>query len=111
MSSQIVVLAFATLLGNAHSGFSRMEMAAFIVRDASGALTIVAWPPNGIPDSAMWAGPIPDGAIAIAHTHPNWLPRPSTVDIKTARTVKMPVYVITRMQVWETAAGVVFRVQ
>lgn len=88
-----------------------MEDAAFVVRDANGNLSIVRWPSAGMPDSAMWIGKVPEGAFAIAHTHPDWRPRPSKIDVVTARTAKMPVYVVTHKQVWETAAGVAFRVQ
>ena len=96
-----------TLLGQS----GNMEDAAFLVRDANGAVTIVRWEPSGVPDSAMWVGPIPENAFAIAHTHPDWRPRPSRIDVNTARSAKLPVYVVTKTQVWETAAGVAFRVR
>ena len=101
------IAAALMMLGQA----GNMEDAAFLVLDCHGNVQVVRWPSTGVPDSAMWIGAVPQGAFAIAHTHPNWRPRPSKIDIVTARTTKMPVYVITRGQVWETAAGVAFRVQ
>ncbi len=98
-------------LRRATNRFSHMEEAAFIVRHADGSCTAVRWPSTGIPDSAMWVGPFPEGTVAIAHTHPAWRPKPSTVDVATARKVKLPVYVVTRTQVWKTIAGVAFRVE
>ena len=88
-----------------------MEDAAFLVRDRQGQIAVVWWPSAGLPDTAMWLGRIPEGAFAIAHTHPDWRPQPSKTDVVTAKTAKMPVYVVTKSQVWETAAGVAFRVR
>ena len=88
----------------------RVERAAFVVRKADGQVGLVVWPSSET-DSAMWVGPIPEGTVAIAHTHPYWRPRPSNVDVVTARNVKMPVYVVTRSEVWKTAAGVAFRIE
>jgi hypothetical protein len=101
------VAAVLAMLGQS----GNMEDAAFLVRDAHGTVQVVRWPSAGLPDSAIWIGRVPEGAFAIAHTHPDWRPRPSKTDIVTARTAKMPVYVVTRSQVWETAAGVAFRVR
>ena len=106
----VVHQAIVEMLGKTRNGFSHLEEAVFIIRDADGRTTTVEWPQTEIPDSATWLGPIPDGAIAIAHTHPNWKPRPSGIDMATARTARMPVYVVTQSQLWETAAGVAFRV-
>ena len=101
------VAAMLTMLGQA----GNMEDAAFLVRDPQGNVTIVRWPSSGLPDSQVWIGTIPQGTFAIAHTHPDWRPRPSKIDIVTSRSARMPVYVVTHSQVWETAAGVVFKVR
>lgn len=105
--SLFAVAAVLSLLGQA----GNMEDAAFIVLDPQGHYSVVRWPSAGVPDSAMWVGRIPEGTVAIAHTHPDWRPRPSTIDVATSRGAKLPVYVVTRTQVWETAAGVAFRVR
>ena len=109
--SLFAVAAVLAMLGRDQNGFTHMEKAAFLVQDAAGNVTAVEWPSSGLPDTVMWVGPIPENAIAIAHTHPDWCPRPSTVDVRTARAARMPVYVVTKTQVWQTAAGVTFRIQ
>lgn len=91
-----------TLLGKARLGFAHDEHAAFVVRSDSGSLYFVEWPSNGMIDSARWDGPLPRGAVAIIHTHPNWLPMPSALDARTAARAHLPVYVITRLQITRT---------
>lgn len=110
-SDPVVHEAMVLMVSRTRHGFSHLEVAAFIVRDADGNTTVIEWPATGLPDSARWVGPVPRGAIAIAHTHPSWEPRPSRIDVATARHAQMPVYVVTPMQVWKTAAGVTFRIQ
>jgi hypothetical protein len=93
------------LLGNARLGFSHEEQAAFVVRTASGAYGFFSWPSNGVFDSARWEGPFPGGVVAIIHTHPNWMPSPSSIDARTARATGVPVYVITRTEISKTTGG------
>jgi hypothetical protein len=93
---------FARLLAEGHYGSSHIERAAFLVRDSRGRLSAVDWPAAAGADSAEWNGAFPPGVVAIAHTHPNWLPRPSKIDSATARQARVPVYVITRTEIWKT---------
>lgn len=96
---------FWDLVQHARYGFSNMEQVAFIIRDRTGALGCILWPSSGEPDSGRWEGPFPTGVVAIAHTHPNWLPAPSSIDIRTATRTQTPVYVVTRSQIYKTAGG------
>jgi hypothetical protein len=96
---------FWDLVQHARYGFSNMEQVAFIVRDHNGALDCVLWPSSGEPDSGRWEGAFPEGVVAIAHTHPNWLPIPSSLDARTATRTHTPVYVVTRTQIYMTAGG------
>ena len=80
----------------------RGEHAAFIVRTPCGGFTFVKWPASDDEDSMRWSGGYPSGTVAIAHTHPNWLPMPSSVDIHSAANAHVPIYVITRMHVTKT---------
>lgn len=96
---------FRELLVSARWGFSRLESAAFIVRSADGSLSAVLWSPAEEPDQARWIGPFPAGVVAIVHTHPNWQPEPSRIDIRTAATARVPVYVITRERIVKTSGG------
>jgi proteasome lid subunit RPN8/RPN11 len=90
---------FWQLLSQARYGFSHGEEAAFVVRGEIGGYRCVAWPSDGFVDSARWVGRFPDGVVAIIHTHPNWMATPSSIDVRTARTARIPVYVITRTQI------------
>ena len=96
---------FENLLRQNQFGFSHIEQAALIVRDGNGELAAVPWPSDGAPDSGRWEGAFSAGAVAIAHTHPNWLPYPSPIDAATARHARMPVYVITASAISKTTGG------
>jgi hypothetical protein len=96
---------FWQLLEQARFGFSRLEEAAFIVRDASGTVSEVPWPAAGEPNTGKWIGAFPANTIAIVHTHPNWMPSPSSIDVRTAQRTRVPVYVITRSHIAKTAGG------
>lgn len=97
--------AFLMMMKDTRFGFSHMEEAAFVVQNADGDLSMVAWPPSGEPDSARWFGRFPDGTVAIAHTHPNYMPLPSKVDAVTARKSHVPVYVVTPFAIAKTYGG------
>lgn len=89
------------LVVSARFGYSHTEHAAFIVLDA-GRFTTVEWPASNTLDSAVWVGPFPHGTVAIVHTHPNWLPSPSLLDMRTAARAHVPVYVLTRSRITKT---------
>jgi Prokaryotic homologs of the JAB domain len=93
---------FRELLMRGRRGMSRDEHAAFVVRGADGGFGFVEWPDGDQPDSARWEGAYPPRTVAIAHTHPNWLPEPSRLDAAVARRTRLPVYVITRGRVSKT---------
>lgn len=93
------------LLEDAHYGFTETEQAMFIVRGADGRLSFVRWDSLAVPRHAQWNGPVPAGVVAIVHTHPNAMPRPSTMDIRTAERSRLPVYVVTHSRVMKTASG------
>jgi hypothetical protein len=93
------------MLGDAGLGFRHTEQAAFIVRKNGGRWVLIRWPDAGEPNTSRWAGPPPNGAVAIVHTHPNWEPLPSRIDIRTAQRSRLPVYVITRTEISRTLGG------
>lgn len=80
---------------------SHDEAAAFIV-ERGGHVFPVMWKRSGSLDSAQWDGPIPLGTVAIFHTHPGWLPVPSSVDGETAMRTRLPVYVVTPNRIMKT---------
>lgn len=93
------------LLRGAFYGHAKLEEAAFVVRNPDGELGIVRWPSTGVPNESRWLGAFPEGTVAIAHTHPNGFPEPSRADKRTAKTRRMPVYVITRLKITKTTGG------
>jgi len=93
---------FWHVLGHAHYGFDADEVAVFIVRNDNGGYSFVSWPSAGEPNCGRWFGAFPRGTVAIAHTHLNYLPLPSSVDMTTASRCGVPVYVITRTRVTRT---------
>ena len=100
-----VVRMFWQLLQQASYGRSDVEEAAFIVKTQSGELSCVLWPSAGQPNSGRWIGDLPPDTVAIAHTHPNRLPVPSAVDMHTAATIGIPVYVVTNVQIYKTSGS------
>ena len=91
------------MLADARYGFSENEEAMFIIRNADGSFSFQRWDSTGVPHQAQWTAPIPEGVIAIAHTHPNAMPRPSRMDSQTAMRSKIPVYVVTRTRITKTS--------
>lgn len=88
----------------------QQEVAAFIVRDANGAISSVLWPHTANRSSEHYDGVIPAGTVAIAHTHPIFLEHPSSGDIAQARRIGLPIYVITRWNLYVVnATGAVMR--
>jgi proteasome lid subunit RPN8/RPN11 len=94
------------LLKEAHYGHAQTEEAMFVVRAADGHLVFLRWASSHVPLHAHWSEPLPFGAIAIVHTHPNGMPRPSLNDIRTALRCNLPVYVLTRTRIMKTARGI-----
>jgi proteasome lid subunit RPN8/RPN11 len=92
----------ADLLRHARFGMSNTEEAAFLIRNAAGATFFLHWRSDGELNQATWTGPIPAGTVAILHTHPNYFPIPSNRDIRVAREIAIPVYVITRNRITRT---------
>lgn len=73
------------------------ERGAFIVRAADGDLSLIEWPASHLFRRARWTGVLPENVIAVMHTHPLHMPRPSLIDIAESRRTGLPFYVVTRM--------------
>jgi len=86
----------------------QQEVAAFLVRDGNGVVSLVMWPHTANRRSEHFEGTVPPGTVAIAHTHPIFAERPSHGDIEQARKIGLPIYVITRWNLYVVdAAGTV----
>jgi hypothetical protein len=73
------------------------ERAAFVVLGPGGRLELIPWPapPRNI-RSVNWTGAMPAGVVAVMHTHPSTVPRPSGQDLAEARRLSLPFYVVSR---------------
>ena len=96
-SDRCLQTSFAQLLRGAHSN---VEVAAFVVVDARGALSCLVWPRMAWIRSQSFHGRIPNGTVAIVHTHPPHEERPSGNDIAESRRIGMPFFVVTATAVW-----------
>lgn len=79
---------------------SDFEVAVFIVKTPNGHLSCLLWPHTASIRSAHYEGPIPDGTIALAHTHPIYAEKPSRGDIAQAQRIGLPIYVVTRWHLY-----------
>ena len=99
----------AALQDLAHRGVYQVdqtEVAAFLVRDSNGVISAVRWPHTANRRSEHYEGAIPAGTVAIAHTHPLQAdPRPSRGDIEQARKIGLPIYVVTRRNLYVVDAS------
>jgi hypothetical protein len=77
------------------------EAAAFVVRETDGSISFVMWPRTEFAKmTETFRGTIPTGTIAIAHTHPTRLDRPSSADMAEAVRLQLPIYVVTFWVIW-----------
>ena len=76
--------------------FDQREVAAFIVKDDKGLISCLMWPHSAALRSEHYLGVIPNGTVAIAHTHPLRAAEPSRGDVAESKRIGLPIYVITR---------------
>lgn len=84
------------LFRRAGFGSNNYEFAAFVIRDESGRYSSQPFPPLRQFRQAEARGPTPEGAVAIIHTHPSGMERPSRQDQLEAKRLGIPIYVLTR---------------
>src|SRR5687768_13067241 len=80
----------------AMSGHGRFdhEAGAFLVLREDGGFDCSLWPAERAFRRASWSGRIPDGTVAVMHTHPRSLPEPSAHDTREAARIGVPVIVV-----------------
>jgi len=76
-------------------GSRETERAAFLVVQADQTLECRDWPATHAFREARWVGPLPEGVVAVAHTHPVSFPDPSDQDLSEARRLGIPIFVLT----------------
>ena len=105
-----VLAALQNLAARGAHQVDQQEVAAFLVRDANGAVSCVMWPHTANRRSEHYEGAVPAGTVAIAHTHPIFAERPSRGDIEQAKKIGLPIYVVTRWNLYVVdATGEVVR--
>lgn len=83
----------------ARSRANHTEAAAFVVW-REGTLSLVPWPDQFERHRQTWQGRIPDGAIAVVHTHPDRRPTLSLGDRDLARSTGLAVVALSRWAIW-----------
>ena len=96
---------FGDLLSRTFHLPSNHEAAAFVIRTPDDEIRCLPWPEATYPRVSMFRGKVPEGAIAIAHTHPEHSRRPSAQDVAMAIRSGLDVYVVTRNEVWMVSAA------
>jgi len=91
---------FADLLRLGGYGHWSTERAAFLVRTETGDVRCVLWPAGGELNREHFSGKVPDGAVAIVHTHPEQTPRGSTGDHHLSQTYGVPIFVLTPRNIY-----------
>jgi hypothetical protein len=76
------------------------ELAAFVTRDENGALRLISWGTEVTPFRTTYRGIVPPNVLLIVHTHPDRRRRPSDHDMKEARRLQIPIWVLTRGGIW-----------
>jgi proteasome lid subunit RPN8/RPN11 len=100
-SNEGVAGMFEEVLRNGLYGTRDTESAAFLLRDADGTLRCIAWPETFRFRESNYPAPIPRGVVAIVHTHPFTMPFPSPRDRWTAAQLGVPIYAITRANIYK----------
>lgn len=91
---------FADLAWNATRRGGSVEAAAFLIADPERGMECRIWPHSAAKRRESFRGVIPPGTVAIVHTHPNGIPRPSRADVAEAKRIGLPIYVLSRIDIW-----------
>lgn len=91
---------FATFMKFSGNRTDDIEHAAFLVRDEDGTLSCVQWPYANWERASSYQGVVPEGTVAILRVQSWRSPRPSAADIRQSVTSGLPVYTLTRRQIY-----------
>ena len=89
------VMRYASELVRRNGVDDQFERGAFLILRTDG-LSMMEWPFERRYRTAHWRGTVPQGVVAVIHTHPNEYPHPSSTDRAEARRLALPVFVATR---------------
>jgi len=82
------------------------ERAAFVIQHPDGSIACQCWPSKHTYLAESFTGFVPEGTIAIVHTHPVQYPRPSEQDKQEATRLGIPIYVLSIEGVYKAIPGV-----
>ena len=100
MESGAVMGELAAMVDEATRGPREAEIAAFVAIDRSGAYRLIRWRNSARSRWQSFTGALPARTIGIVHTHPNGWARPSAGDRREARRLGLPIFVVTRWEIW-----------
>lgn len=60
----------------------------------------IAWSSTGYRSEVTFHGEMPIGVVAVVHSHPPSVPKPSLKDLETARQLSVPIFAVTPLAVW-----------
>lgn len=95
-----VLTEMAAMIDEAVRSQKEAEVAAFLVLDKSGRYELRRWKGTEHARKQSFTGVIPPRTIGVVHTHPNEWSRPSPADLREARRIGLPIYVVTRWDIW-----------
>jgi hypothetical protein len=97
LDNESALACFSQLLALGGYGQRPDERAAFLVLREPDSLTFscALWPARHTFRQEQWSGTIPQGAVAILHTHPEVSPDPSSHDVSEAHRIGIPILAIT----------------
>lgn len=90
---------FADLLREGGYGRWNTERAAFLIREDTGQYRCILWPAERGFYRESFHGAMPEGTVAIIHTHPGHLPDASTNDQRTAMRTGVPIFTLTPLNI------------
>ena len=91
-------------------GMVDWERAAFLKLEENGRLSCQVWDSKLNYQRVEWRGRIPDGTVAVIHSHPRTKPDPSEHDVFEAQRLGIPVIVVTPEAVVMTLRGETSRI-
>lgn len=100
LDSPEIVLELAAMIDDSLRGPRETEIAAFLVLDEYGDLGLVRWQNSAKSRAQSFTGVVPAATVGIVHTHPNGWARPSSGDRREAKRTGLPIYVLTRWDIW-----------
>lgn len=90
----------AELLRPAGGGYRLTERAAFLVAADQGGYGCLLWPYHTAVQREVFRGRIPPRTIAVVHTHPNAIPRPSAGDRRESQRLGLPFIVVSARHIY-----------